>query len=330
VTLNLKSPRGREIFFRLAEHCDVVIENMSEGKADSLGVGYEQTRRANPRIIYASITAFGDPSVHPGLKGMDILVQALSGLLEVTGFSDGPPTRVGIPVADLVTPLFTVNGILAALIQRGRTSEGQRVTVSMLDCLASLVAEEHFDVFYQRDAVPRSGNSLDRLAPFGVYPCRDGHVAIVAFQTEWLKGLLEAMGCPELVNDPRFSSRGPRTQHAAALNGVIEAWTRTRRADEVVHELFERRGLLAARVRSPLEVLHDPRLQERGAVVKLEHPVIGQVQAFGMGNPIHFANAHAQFDEPAQELGAANEQILRGLLNYSASELDELRAAGVI
>jgi crotonobetainyl-CoA:carnitine CoA-transferase CaiB-like acyl-CoA transferase len=330
VTLDLKSPRGREIFFRLVEQSDVVFENMSEGTARRLGVGYEETSRVNPRIVYASLSAFGEPSMFPGLKGTDILVQALSGLMEATGFADGPPTRVGIPIADLVTPLYAVNGILAALIQRGRTGEGQHVTVSMLDCLMSLVAEEHFDVLGQAGATSRSGNSFDRLAPFGVYQCRDGYVAIVAFRPEWMQGLLEAMGRPDLLDDPRFSSRGPRTTHAAALNALIEEWTGPLTTEEVVRELFEKRAVPAARVRTPLEVLHDPRSSARGAVIKLENPVLSGLQAYGMGNPIQFSKAYAQFDEPAQALGAATDEVLTDLLHLSERELAELRDAGVI
>ena len=330
VTLDLKSEKGREIFFRLVDQSDVLIENMSEGTAKRLGVGYEAVSRANPRIVYASVSAFGEPSIYPGLKGMDILVQALSGLMEVTGFADGPPTRVGIPIADLVTPLYAVNGVLAALIQRGRTGEGQHVQVSMLDCLASLVAEEHFDVFQDAGAPMRSGNSTDRLVPFGVYPCKDGHAAICAFRPEWMKGLLEAMGRSELLNDPRFASRGPRMTNATVLNDMIAAWTRTLTTAELVRELFEQRAVPVVRVRTPKEVLSDPVLLERGAVTRLEHPKMGSVEAYGMGNPIRFSKANAQFDQPAQALGEANADIYGGLLKMTERELAALRAARVI
>ncbi|POP80462.1 CoA transferase, partial [Pseudomonas amygdali] len=169
ITLDLKSHQGLELFMRLAEESDVLIENLSEGAVTKLGVDYEQVRQRNPKIVYASIKALGEPSPFPGLKGMDIIVQARSGLMEVTGYADGPPTRCGLPIADLVAPMYAVNGILAALIQRGRTGEGQHVQVSMLDCLASWVAEEHFDVFGREGYPRRTGNFHDRLAPFGVY-----------------------------------------------------------------------------------------------------------------------------------------------------------------
>lgn len=330
VTLDLKSDQGREIFMRLVKESDVVIENMSEGTANRLKVGYDEVSRVNPRIVYASVSAFGEPSVYPGLKGMDIIIQALSGLMEVTGFADGPPTRVGIPIADMVTPLYAVNGVLAALIQRGRTGEGQHVKVAMLDCLASMVAEEHFDISAQFGAAMRSGNSHDRLVPFGVYPCTDGHVSIVAFRPEWMTGLLDAMGRPELIQDPRFATRGPRMQHAAALNEIIEAWTATMTTQELVHKLFDKRGVPAVVVRRPADVLHDPALHARGAVMQLQHPAMGEHKAVGMGNPIQFSKANAQFDIPAQAIGEANADIYGGLLKMPASEIEGLRSAGVI
>ncbi|HXZ06500.1 MAG TPA: CaiB/BaiF CoA-transferase family protein, partial [Paraburkholderia sp.] len=225
ITLDLKSEQGRALFMELVKESDVVFENASEGVTARLGVDYERVRKVNPKIVYASVKAFGEPSPYPKLKGMDIIVQALSGIMDVTGFADGPPTRIGIPMADMIAPLFAVNGILAALIHRGKTGEGQQVQVSMLDCLASLVAEEHFDIFHAHGYPKRSGNFQDRLVPFGVYRTKDGYVALVAFQPDWFQSLTEAMGQPELLNDPRYATRGPRMTHAAGLNTLIETWT---------------------------------------------------------------------------------------------------------
>jgi formyl-CoA transferase len=315
---------------RLVKESDVVLENMSEGTARRLGVGYEDVSQVNPRIVYASVSAFGEPSIYPGLKGMDIVVQALSGLMEVTGFADGPPTRVGIPVADMVTPLYAVNGILAALIQRGRTGEGQHVRVAMLDCLASMVAEEHFDISAAVGAPMRTGNSHDRLSPFGVYSTQDGHVAIAAFRPEWMKGLAAAMNRPSLLEDPRFASRGGRMQHAVALNEIIEAWTRTLSSQDVVRLLFTKQAVPAVIVRTPVEVLNDPALHASGAVMQLQHPAMGDAKAVGMGNPIRFSKANAQFDIPAQELGEANAQIYGELLKLTAGEIALLQDEGVI
>ncbi|HSW18987.1 MAG TPA: CaiB/BaiF CoA-transferase family protein [Ramlibacter sp.] len=329
ITLDLKSEQGRAIFMQLAKECDVVIENASEGATARLGVDYESVRKANPKIVYASIKAFGEPSPYPNLKGMDIIVQALSGVMDVTGFADGPPTRWGLPIADMVAPLFAVNGILAALIHRGKTGVGQMVQVSMLDCLASLVAEEHFDVFLEQGYPKRSGNFQDRLVPFGVYATSDGYVALVAFQPEWFRKLMEALGQPDFATDPRYATRGPRMKHAAEINAMVGEWARQHTTQEVIHELQEKRGVPCAPVRSPLDVLRDPVLQERGAVVRLEHPDLAK-DAMGMGLPIKFSQTPAQFDEPAQALGAANEEIYRGLLQMSQEQLRQLRDDKVI
>ncbi|MBS0318389.1 MAG: CoA transferase, partial [Proteobacteria bacterium] len=257
ITLDLKCKQGRALFMRLAQECDVLIENASEGATARLGVDYESVRKANPKIVYASVKAFGEPSPYPNLKGMDIIVQALSGIMDVTGFADGPPTRLGLPLADLVTPLFAVNGILSALIHRGRTGVGQHVQVSMLDCLASLVAEEHFDIYLSEGYPRRSGNFLERLTPFGVYQTQDGYVALVAFQTEWFKNLTEAMGRPELAQDPRFAALGPRNKHSGSFNEILREWMHAHSSAEVIRELQERRGVPCGEVRTPEQVLAD-------------------------------------------------------------------------
>ncbi|VWB18669.1 CaiB/BaiF CoA transferase family protein [Burkholderia lata] len=330
ITLDLKSEQGRALFMELVKESDVVIENASEGVTARLGVDYESVRQVNPKIVYASIKAFGEPSPYKNLKGMDIIVQALSGIMDVTGFADGPPTRSGLPIADLIAPLYAVNGILAALIHRGRTGIGQCVQVSMLDCLVSLVAEEHFDVFLEHGYAKRSGNFQDRLVPFGVYGTRDGYVAMVAFQPDWFQNLMEAVGRPEIATDPRYATRGPRMKHAAEINAIIEEWTRGHSTEEVIAELQVKRGVPAAPVRSPLDVLKDPVLQARGAVVRLEHPGLAGVDAMGMGLPIKLSGTPVQFDQPAQALGAANDEIYQGLLKLPEDRLQQLRDAGVI
>jgi len=332
ITLDLKHPQGKALCLRLAQECDVLLENASEGTTKRLGVDYDSVRAVNPNIVYASLKAFGEPSPYPKVKGMDVIVQALSGIMDVTGFADGPPTRLGIPMADMIAPLFMVNGILSALIHRGRTGTGQHVQVSMLDCLASLVAEEHFDV-YQREGYPRrTGNSMDRLVPFGVYETRDGHVALVAFQTDWFQSLAEAMGQPEFAQDPRFATVGPRSKHAAQANAIIQAWMHQHTNAQVLHELQEKRGLPCAAVRTPLQVLSDPFLQARGAVVPLEHPGLtaNNLTAMGMGLPIQFSASPVGFDQAAQTLGASNDAVYRGLLKLSDTELQQLRDQGVI
>jgi len=173
---------------------------------------------------------------------------------------------------------------------------------------------------------------MERLTPFGVYETRDGSVALVAFQAEWFRNLAEAIGRPELAEDPRFAALGPRTRNSVEINAIIQDWLRQRTSAEVIHELQEKRGVPCAEVRTPQQVLGDPYLQARGAVVPLEHPGLAAsgVAAMGMGLPIHFSGTPVCFDQPAQALGASNDAVYRGLLKIPEDELKRLCEQGVI
>lgn len=330
VTLNLKTAQGRALFMDLVQVSDVVLENMSAGTAQRLQVDWERVHAVNPRVVYASITGFGDNPAFEGLKGSDILVQALSGWVYVTGMADGPPTRVGVPVADLVTPLYAVNGILAALIQRGRTGLGQHVQVAMLDCMVSLLAAEHFDLVDQSGYALRTGNSLDRLIPFGVYACQDGYIALVAHQPDKFLALAQAMQHPELLGNPQYLDLGFRQQHAARINGWIAEWVQTQTTEQALELLYAQRGIPAAVVRTPLQALADPHLRANGTIGQLLAPALGGVVPTGLGSPIQFSPAHAACNQPAQKLGAANAQVYGQLLGLSAQQLQQLQADGVI
>ncbi|CCN17720.1 conserved hypothetical protein [Bordetella bronchiseptica MO211] len=300
ITLNVKDPEGRALFARLLRESDVFIENLSEGASERLGVDYARVREINDRIIYAS----------------------------VTGEASGPPMRCGVPVADLLAPLYMVNGILAALIYRGRTGKGQKIQVSMLDCLSSWVAEEHFDVLAQAGFRMRTGNNHERLVPFGTYECVDGHIAIAAVHPDWFASLLDAMGRADLKRDPRFADRGTRMRHAADLAALVSEWTRDKTVAFVEQALVQERGVPAARVRTPLEMLDDPDLHRSGAITDLRTPDGGTVR--GMGLPIGFSECHAQFDVPAQALGQANASVYADILGLSDAEIRRLEEKGVI
>lgn len=330
VTLDLKSPEGKAIFRDLASQSDVVVENMSEGTVDKLGVGYEALKADNPGLVFASISGFGDDHPYPGLKAMDIIVQALSGLMSVTGEKDGPPMRVGISIADLVASNYALTGVLAALVARGRTGTGQHVKVSMLDALSSLVAIEHFDVFKRAGYSNRAGNQLTRLAPFGLFQASDGYVAIAAVADKWVAELFDAMGQPELIEDPRFSSRGLRSNNADELVAEIEAWTSQLPVEAILRELCEKRDVPAARMRTAEEVLNDPFLRASGAIMPLEHPDFGVVDAVGPGMPVKFGQTGKFHVEPSQQVGASTSAVLGNMLGYSKDKLEELKRSGVI
>jgi len=338
IELDLKREAGREVFFGLARESDVVFENLSDGAADRLGVGYDAVRAVNPAIVYCSLSGLGRregpaadaPSSVPRVKAMDIIVQALSGAMDTTGEADGPPLRFGLPVADLMAPLYAVIGIQSALIQRARTGEGQRVDVSMLDSLASLLPFEHLDILQREGYPPRSGNFHNRLAPFGVYPTADGHVAIAAASDAWVAELFDAMGRPDLMADPRFTGRGPRAANSAALNALIEEWTSSVATDVVVTELGRTRGVPCAQVRSAAEVMADEELAARGVIGPLVHPTAGELDAVAGGVPIMLSGADVSLPTPAPLLGADTDDVLRELLGLDDETLARLRAEGTI
>ena len=330
VTLNLKSEQGRTLFMDLVKISDVVLENMSSGTAQRLQIDWPQVQAVNPRVVYASITGFGDNPAFEGLKGSDILVQALSGWMQVTGTVDGPPTRVGVPVADLVTPLYAVNGILAALVQRGRTGLGQHVQVAMLDCMVALLAAEHWDVVASAGYPLRTGNSLDRLVPFGVYACKDGHVALVAHQADKFAALAQAMQHAELMHNPQYLDLGFRQQHAAQINAWIEAWTLQHTCAQVLEKVYHQCGIPAAPVRSPTQALADPHLLANGSIAPLAAVTQTGMVPKGLGQPIQFSAASLPLNQAAQALGAANAQVYGELLGLAGEQLQKLQAQGVI
>jgi crotonobetainyl-CoA:carnitine CoA-transferase CaiB-like acyl-CoA transferase len=325
MTLDLKTDRGLAVFLDLARHCDVVVQNFSSGTADRLGVGYLDVQKVNPAAVYCSLSGLGEDNDQPELKAMDVIIQALSGIMQATGDPDGPPTRVGVPVGDMVASLYAANGIMAALWARQRTGRGQLVDISLLDSLASLVAEEHFDVFEREGFPVRSGNFLNRLAPFGAYRANDGYVAVAATADHWAHAIFDAMGRAELAADPRFATRGERVMHADELNVLIEEWSGSLTTDEVVRELLGKRGVPAARVRTPGEAMADPRLHARGAVVPLRHPTVPTSETlYGIGLPIRMSESETGLDGPAPVLGEHNADVLKSWLGYDEEQVSEL------
>jgi crotonobetainyl-CoA:carnitine CoA-transferase CaiB-like acyl-CoA transferase len=330
VTLDLKQPRAGDVFADLLRQADVVVENFSAGTLDRLGFGYAFGRSVNPRIIYCSISGFGADRASGGAKAMDSIIQALSGLMMTSGGPADPPVRVGVPVADLLAPVFGVVGILAALRQRETSGTGQHVDVSMLGVLTSLVAAEPFDLLEACGLAQRTGRMVPRLTPFGVYESADGHVAICAPTENFARGVFAAIGHPEFETDGRFATRDARVAHDHELNAHIEAFTRTLATADLL-PLHERHGVPAAPVRAPAAAVRDPRVLARGETVPLEHPQFGHVaDVIGMGVPLTFSDASAANLRPAPSIGQDNALVYGEWLGYGEAGVQQLRADGVI
>lgn len=329
MTLNLKSENGREIFHDLVKNADIVVENYSAGVTERLGIDYASVRELNPALVYTSISGFGAQGTAGGTgKAMDTIIQALSGVMMTAGMPGEGPIRFGLPVGDLVAPLFGVIGTLAAVVHAERTGEGQHVDVSMLGALTSLVACEPFDAFEEIGLPLRTGQFVPRLAPFGTFTASDGWFALCAPTDAFARGVLTAMGMPQLADDPRFEHRDGRVAHAAELHTMIAQWAQHLPVADIVSRL-EAAGVPAAPVRSTADAVRDPLVLARGEVVQLEHPLFGAPEGlYGTGVPIRFSSTEATLTEPAPRLGQHTEAVLEELLGYSTEKVAALRSDG--
>ena len=312
VTLNLKHPEARGVYADLVKTADVIVENFSRGTLERLGAGYAFAQEVNPRIVYCSITGFGSEG-DPGTgKAMDAIIQALSGVMLTSGGPADPPVRIGVPFADLTAPLFGVIGVLAAIHQAQRTGIGQHVDVSMLGVMTMMVSGEPFDLLERCGVPQRTGLTVPRLAPFGMYRTKDGYVSICAPTEAFAHALFQAIGRPDLITDPRFAKRDDRVVNVSEVDAIVEAFTGSRTSAEVIAAWTNRgvppRKCAIRRMRCAIRV--SSREARRCCWL---HPKYGAVEdVYGMGMPIKFSRAQAGFDAPPPGLGEHNHDgILR-------------------
>jgi CoA:oxalate CoA-transferase len=325
ITLNLKHPDASAVFQRLVPNFDVVVENYTRGTADRLGVGYAAAAQVRPDVVYCSISGFGQEGTPGGGKAMDTVIQAMSGAMLTSGSPGDPPVRVGVPLADLSTPLFAVIGIVSALFERQRTGRGQYIDVSMLGALTALQAAEPFQVLEDLGIPMRTGQTMPRLAPFGVYPARDGHVVLCCSGDRNFHRLVDAMGQPGLAEDPRFVSQVDRIHNFAAVDALVSRWTEQRTIADITDTL-DRAQIASAPVRSPDQANRDERVLRRGEVVRLRHPTYGgNDDLFGPGIPISFSRTPAALPDDVADLGEHNDAIYGALLGWSADEVEQRR-----
>ena len=330
VTLNLKHPRARDIFADLARKADLVVENFTPGTLDELGIGYEVARQVNPRIVYGSISGFGSDAGPGSPKALDTVIQALSGIMYVSGSEDDPPVRVGLTIADLTVALFGVIGVLSAVHQARRTGIGQHVDVSMLGALTSLIAAEAYEAMEKCGEPVRTGPSVQRLAPFGIYAARDGHLAICAYTDAFAHRLFDVMRRKDLATDERFRTRDARVRNYRELDVLIGQWTSSETTAEAIAKLNSA-GIPASEVRDPKTAVHDPRVVARRETVPMIHPKYGAADGiYAMGLPIRFSQAAAGFDQPPPGLGEHNQRVYGEILGYDANRIAELHEQGVI
>ncbi|WP_448003342.1 CaiB/BaiF CoA transferase family protein [Agromyces bauzanensis] len=329
ITLDLKRPGSREVLFDLIRDADIVVENYSSGVTKRLGIDYPSVRGLNEKLVYTSISGFGATDGHNDRKAMDTIIQALSGVMMTAGEPGDPPVRFGLPVGDLVAPLFAVIGTLAAVLHADRTGEGQHVDVSMLGALTSLVACEPFDALESIGFPLRTGAYVPRLAPFGTFRTADGWIAICAPTDQFASGVLRAMGREDLLASEDFGTRDARVANADRLHALIAGWAAERSGEEAIAAL-EAEGAPAAPVRSTAEAVRDPQVTQRGEVVPLVHPKFGHFDGlYGSGLPVVFSRSDVSLAKPAPGLGEHTDAVLRAA-GFDEGRITRLRSEGVL
>ncbi len=328
ITLNLKSPQGVGLFKELVQHADVVAENFSVGTMERLGIGYEVLSAVNPRLIYASITAFGQHGPYAEQRGYDILAQALSGYMSITGFPDQPPLRSGQSISDYYAGMLCAFSIVSALHYRNRTGLGQRIDMALLDSL--LMALDNLGERYTvgGDVLTRAGNVSFSGSSSGIYRTTDGHVAIAAGSSELVwRRFCQVTDQPALLDDPKFATTAARRDHRDETVTLIQQWTGARTKAEVVATLSSA-GVPAAPVNTIDETVVDPQVQARDMYVEREHPVYGTVKI--TGTPLKLSKTPGHIERLAPLPGEHNEAVFVELLGHSSAELARWQDEGVI
>jgi CoA:oxalate CoA-transferase len=330
VTLNLKSERGRDLLREMVAHADILVENFSPGVMDRLGIGAAALQRVNPRLIYGSSSGYGKSGPYRDYPAMDLVMQAMSGVINSTGFPDQPPVKAGAAVCDFMAGIHLYAAIMMALYERERTGVGRVVEVSMQDATYITLAS-NLGMFHARgEAAPaRTGNRHGGLgiSPYNVYRTSDGYVVLNAPGDRHFKAILEVMGRSDLEADSRFLTRSSRVQNFTAVDELIESWTVERSKNDVAQQMLKAK-VPCAPVRELSEVMCDENMHTRGTLQWIQHPELGRVVL--PHSPLTLEGSDRRAIEPSLPLGASNRLVFGTWLGHTSEELEVFVADGVI
>lgn len=326
VTLDLKHPRGKELLLKLVSMADVLVESFRPGVMERLGLSHEQVYAVNPRIVYASVSGFGQTGPYREKGAYDLVVQGYGGIMSITGQPGGLPTRVGVSIGDLAAALYLANGILAALVARSFTGRGDRIDISMLDCQVALL--ENSIVRYSASGeIPRPiGNRHPSITPFEMFPTRDGYIVVCAGNQNLWESFCRVIRREDLLADPRFVTNALRTDNQEALAEILRTVLVQKTTAEWL-ELLEAAGVPCGPVNNVAQVLEDPQVRSRGMVVTINHPKAGPVLVPGC--PVKSSQHGTEAAKPSPLLGQHNREVF-GWLGLSEADLAALEREGVI
>ena len=327
LTLDLKQPEGRRILEQLLDRADVLVENFRPGTMDRLGFGYDTVARRWPRVVYCSISGFGQTGPRRDQPGYDAVIQAEAGLMSITGESGGPALRLGVAIADIVSGMFAAQGIAMALLARARSGRGQLVDIGMLDSTAALLTYQAATYFATGRAPERLGNRHPTIVPYETFDAADGEFVLAVGNDDLWRRFCRVLGLPDLAVDPRFATNRARVEYYDELNPILVERLGTRTKAEWIAAL-NAEGVPCGAVRDIGEVLNDPQLSAREMIQAVEHATLGTVRALGV--PIKLSATPGTVRTAPPTLGQHTDQILRTDLALTDADIARLRASAVI
>jgi crotonobetainyl-CoA:carnitine CoA-transferase CaiB-like acyl-CoA transferase len=331
VAVDISKPEGQKLVKELAAISDILIENYKVGGLLKYGLAYEDLRQLNPGLIYCSITGFGQTGPYKDLAGYDFMIQAMGGLMSVTGERDdlpgGGPQKAGVAVADLMTGMYATVAILAAVAHRDRTGEGQYIDMALLDCQVAMMANQNMNYLVSGKAPGRMGNAHMNIVPYQVFATSDGHIIIAVGNDGQFTRFCAVAGCPELALDPRFKTNSDRLVNRGALIPLIEEIVSKRKRDDWLRSL-EAATVPCGPINTLDQVFNNPQVKHRQLRRDMSHPLAGIVPQ--VVSPIKFSVTALEYDLPPPLLGQHTDQVLRQLLHLSEAALEKLRQQGIV
>ena len=327
IALDLKHPQGKETFLRMVERSDVVLENFRVGVLSRLGLGYEVARERNPGIVYCSISGFGQDGPYRDRTALDLILQAESGMISVTGEAGGRGVRAGVSIADMGASMNAAFGIMLALRVKERTGQGQAIDASMMEGQMGLLGIMFGDYFASGEIPRPMGTTYKSLLPYQTFRTKTRDLALAIASEKLWKIFCPVIGCPELADDPRYRSNGDRMQNRDSLISTLQQVFLTRSYEEWEAILVEN-GIPVGAINNLAEVAEHPQVKARGSLVEIEHPRAGKLRMPGL--PVRLSSTPGAVRTPAPMLGQHTDEVLHDLLGLSAQEIAALRSAGVV
>jgi CoA:oxalate CoA-transferase len=322
ITLDVKTDKGKEIIKKLVQKVDVLVENFSPGTMDKLGFGSKEMCALNPRLIYASISAYGQTGPRANFPGFDPVAQAMGGMTSVSGQPDGPPTKCAVAIADFGTGLYTAYAIMGALFHRERTGEGQVIDMSLQDCVWMLTSLEYSPVYFLAGQIPpRMGNGHPSTTPGNLYPTKDGYIIICCGLLSQVHRLYTAMGRADLIDSPLGQNQSIRIKYKPQIDALVGDWTKTGTTTEIVQAL-QKADVPCAGLPTFDQVCQDEQLLSRGMIMEVDQPLSGKVKV--PGSVFKLSKTPGNVNHHAPYLGEYNEEIYSGLLRLSQKEIEDL------